>query len=146
MNRRTFLKLSTGVVLSAPSLRGAGAGPSGENRIFDELLARYLVQSRDGIVLVDYARWKSNAADRSGLADFLAALAARRPSAMGRNERFAFWANFYNATTLKIVIDSYPVRSIRDIKSDTSLFDIKRYIGPWRTKIATVENQPGFAR
>jgi hypothetical protein len=118
------------------------AGPSGENRIFDELLARYLVQSRDRIVLVDYARWKSNAADRSGLGNFLAALAARRPSAMGRNERFAFWANFYNATTLKIVIDNYPVRSIRDIKSDTSLFDIKRYIGPWRTKIATIENQP----
>jgi hypothetical protein len=136
------LKLSPVAILSAPTLHGAGASPGGENRIFDDLLARYLVESRDGIVLVDYARWNASAADRSTLTNFLTALAARRPSTMSRNERFAFWANLYNATTLKIVIDNYPVRSIRDIKSSTSLFDIKGYIGPWRTKIATIENQP----
>jgi len=142
LNRRTFLRLSTGAILSAPSLHGVGASPRSDNRIFDDLLARYLVESRDGIVLVDYARWKASAADRSSLASFLTALAARRPSTMSRNERFAFWANLYNATTLKIVIDNYPVRSIRDIKSDTGLFDLKGYIGPWRTKIATIETQP----
>ena len=51
------------------------------------------------------------------------------------------WANLYNAATLKIVVDRYPVKSIRDIKSDTGLFDVKGYIGPWRTKVATVEGR-----
>ena len=142
LNRRTLLKFSIGGILSAPSPLFAAAPRGEENRAFEELLARYLAQGNDGINRVDYARWHASAADRSRLAGYIAALAGKRPSAMARNDAFAFWANLYNAATLNVVIDNYPVRSIRDIKSVTSLFDIKGLIGPWRTKIATVENRP----
>ena len=146
MNRRTMLRLTAGGWLSAPSSLLAapakGEKDRGEkDRAFDDLLAQYLVQGGDGINRVDYTRWQASAADRATLDGYLGALAARQPSGMARNEAFAYWANLYNAATLKIVIDRYPVASIRDIKSDTSFFDVKGFIGPWRTKIATVEGR-----
>ncbi len=41
-------------------------------------------------------------------------------------QRLAFWINAYNAFTLKLVVDNYPVSSIRDIKSGLlkSVWDI----------------------
>ncbi len=60
------------------------------------------------------------------------------PSTMARNEAFAYWGNLYNAVTLKVVLDRYPVASIRDIKSDSWL-DPKAYTGPWRQPRVTVE-------
>ncbi len=33
-----------------------------------------------------------------------------------RNERYAFWINAYNAYTVQIILDNYPVDSIKDIK------------------------------
>jgi hypothetical protein len=141
MNRRAMLKLAACGLLSAPSALVAAPAKGEKDRVFDELLARYLMQGSDGINRVDYARWQASTADRAKLDGYLVALAARRPSAMARNEAFAYWANLYNAATLKVVIDRYPVKSIRDIKSETSIFDVKGYIGPWRTKIATVEGR-----
>jgi hypothetical protein len=34
------------------------------------------------------------------------------------NERLAFWINMYNAWTIKIVIDNYPLKSIKDLGAD----------------------------
>lgn len=141
LNRRTLLKISAGGILATPAPLFAAIPRSEGNRVFDELLARYLVQGDDGINRIDYDRWKANAADRSKLAGYVTALAAQNPSAMQRNEAFAYWANLYNAATLEVVIDHYPVKSIREIKSVTSIFDIKGFIGPWRTTIATVEGR-----
>lgn len=108
--------------------------------LFDELLARYVVPGSDGVNRVDYARWTANGRDRAGLARYVDALQVRAPSKMGRNEAFAFWSNLYNAVTLKVVLDRYPVASIREIKSE-GLFDPKAYLGPWRTKRVTVEGR-----
>jgi hypothetical protein len=146
MDRRYLLKLAAGGFLSAPILSApwpldAAPAKDEESHAFDALLAHYLMQGRDGINRVDYARWQTNDGDRRKLDGYLALLAARTPSAMTRNQAFAYWANLYNATTLKLVIDNYPIKSIRDIKSDASLFDVKRFFGPWRTKIATVEGR-----
>ncbi len=142
LNRRTLLKISAGGILAMPGPLSAAVPGSEENRVFDELIARYLVQGNDGINRIDYAGWKANAADRSKLAGYVAALAGQSPSAMRRNEAFAYWTNLYNSATLKVVIDHYPVKSIREIKSVTSIFDVKGYIGPWRTTVATVESRP----
>jgi hypothetical protein len=59
---------------------------------------------------------------------------------MARAEAFAYWGNLYNAVTLKVVLDRYPVDSIRDIKSD-SWFDPRAYTGPWRQLRVTVEGR-----
>jgi len=42
------------------------------------------------------------------------------------NEKIAFWINVYNAFTIKLIIDNYPVSSIKDIKKpwDKEFFSI----------------------
>lgn len=34
---------------------------------------------------------------------------------MGKNERLAYWINVYNAFTIKLILENYPVNSIKDI-------------------------------
>jgi hypothetical protein len=107
---------------------------------YDALLNRYVKASPDGVNRVDYAGWRAAAMDLAALDSYIAELSARRPSAMTRADAFAFWGNLYNAVTLKVVLDRYPVASIRDIKSD-SWFDPKAYAGPWRQSRVTVEGR-----
>lgn len=110
---------------------------------WDGLLSRYLVASGDGVNRVDYRAWKASPADRAALDRYIAGLEGTRPSAMSRNERFAYWANLYNAVTVKVILDRYPVKSITEIKSTgTGLFDFKAAQGPWRTKRVRVEGKP----
>ncbi len=66
----------------------------------------------------DYAALKKN---RSRLDAYIAALEAVTPEALGKaskQARFVFWANAYNAYTVRRVIDGYPVASIRDLGDD----------------------------
>ena len=107
----------------------------------DALLARHVVPHQDGVMRLRYAAWKASAADMGALDGWIAEAAARRPSAMPRNEAFAFWANLYNALTLKVVLDRYPVRSIRDIRSTGVPFDPRQFTGPWRTRLVTIEGR-----
>lgn len=46
-----------------------------------------------------------------------------------KNETLAFWINAYNAFTIKLIIDNYPVKSIKDIKN------------PWDKKFFTIGNK-----
>lgn len=108
----------------------AGAGTA-DHGPFDALLARRARNSRDGVVRVDYAGWKASAADRATLKAYIAGLSRVAPLTLTRPEQFAFWANLYNAVTIDVVLDAYPVRSIRDIRSGLTP-------GPWKRKVATV--------
>ncbi len=110
--------------------------------VYGELLGKYLSEGADGVVLVDYAGWSASKDDVDRLKGYVQGLAALRPSQMRREEAFAYWANLYNAITLQVILDNYPVKSIRDVKSTgTGLFDVKAYFGPWRTKRVTVEGK-----
>jgi hypothetical protein len=72
----------------------------------------------------DYAGLKK---DRAALDAYVAALEAVKPEqfqALTKRGQFAFWANAYNAYTVKRVLDGYPVQSIRDLGDDkTSVWD-----------------------
>ncbi len=105
------------------------------------LLTRYVVASPDGVNRVDYARWHASAADRKALDAVIADHAKAAPSKLARNEQFAYWANLYNAITLKVILDNYPVKSIRDIKSAGVWLDPKAFTGPWVAKRVTVEGK-----
>ncbi len=111
---------------------------------YDALLERYVTVGADGVNRVDYARWHASDADRRALDAYVENLEGRRPSAMPRDEAFAYWGNLYNALTLKLVVDRYPIDSIRDIKSEGGLLswlDYKAYLGPWRQPRTTVEGR-----
>jgi hypothetical protein len=108
---------------------------------YDAFLSRYVVLGDDGVARVRYASWAKSAADRDRLDAFLVEQARLRPSAMDEPAAFAFWANLYNALTLRVVLDAYPVASIKDIKSTGTGLDLKAWSGPWRTKLVTIEDK-----
>jgi hypothetical protein len=120
----------------AQSVAGFAANRSGSGTAnhadFDALLARRARNSRDGVVRVDYAGWKASAADRAALTAYVATLSRLNPLSLTRPEQFAFWANLYNAVTIDVVLDNWPVRSIRDIRSGLRP-------GPWRRKLVTID-------
>ena len=65
----------------------------------------------------------------------LEGLEASRPSLIrDRDEKLAFWINAYNVLAIRMVIDHYPVESIRDVGS--FLFPV------WKREIATIEGAP----
>ena len=56
------------------------------------------------------------------------------PTALNYNEAFAYWANLYNAVTIDVVLDHYPVKSILRIMSGLRP-------GPWKRKLVTVNGE-----
>lgn len=141
LSRRMALALGFALFVQGataqPATTGATADPDAP---YDALLRRYVSMGADGITRVDYARWRANSADKAALDAYIAEMSARRPSGMPRADAFAYWGNLYNAVTLKVILDRYPVASIRDIKSD-AWFDPKAYTGPWRQQRVTVEGR-----
>jgi hypothetical protein len=134
MPRRALSLLPLAMLMPRP----AAADP---DAALDALLGRYVVSHPDGVMRLRYAAWKASAADLAALEAWIAGAAARRPSAMPRDEAFAYWANLYNALTLKVVLERYPVRSIRDIRSSGVPLDPKGWFGPWRTRLVAVEGR-----
>lgn len=77
--------------------------------------------------------------DRKRLAAYLANLADARPAEMSADEKKAFYVNAYNAAAIAIVLDRYPVKSIRDI--DGAFPKIRRRIGGEELSLDDVENR-----
>ena len=84
-----------------------------------------------GVARFDYAGLTANQADRKLLKDYIAHLETKNPDTMSKNEALAYWANLYNAVTVDVIINNYPVSSIRKIRSGFS-------IGPWGKSLVTV--------
>ena len=64
---------------------------------------------------VDY---KSIQSHPENLDAYLQKLSKANPNdTWSKNETLAFWINAYNAFTIKLIIDNYPVKSINDIKN-----------------------------
>jgi hypothetical protein len=77
---------------------------------YSGLLEKYVDDGK-----VDYVSLKR---DRDRLDSYLEGLARLSPEALGRmprDEQLTFYINAYNALTLKVIIDNYPVKSIKDI-------------------------------
>ena len=105
-----------------------------DHAAWDTLLARYITRSADGVNLFAYGRVSPE--DRKRLKDYIASLESVRVSTLPQPAQMAFWINLYNAKTIDIVLDHYPVKSIRDI-SLGGLFTV----GPWKQKNMMVEGK-----
>jgi hypothetical protein len=102
---------------------------------WDTLLQTYVRESADGINRFNYRGLANSPADRQALDRYIASLEGTAPSRLNRADQFAFWANLYNAVTIDVVVERYPVRSIRDIKPHPLA------IGPWGVPRVTVEGR-----
>lgn len=103
---------------------------------WDRFLRRFVRSDADGVNRVRYA--EAGATDREALAAYIRSLGAVEISRHDRDEQLAFWINLYNAVTVAVVLDHYPVDSILDISISPGLFSV----GPWKKKLAEVEGEP----
>ena len=95
-------------------------------------LTKYVRPTPDAINLVAYG--EVTAEDRASIDGYIASLAAIDPTRLTSDEAFAYWVNLYNAVTIAVVLDHYPVASIRAIRTGLRP-------GPWRQKLVTVNGQ-----
>lgn len=98
-------------------------------------LQRYVESFPDGINRVHYRKVSEN--DRRLLDDYLKELSATRISRYRRSEQLAYWINFYNALTVRLILEHMPVKSIRDIDISPGFFAN----GPWDKKLVSVEGE-----
>ena len=62
--------------------------------------------------------YKGFLADKSLLEAYLKQLSAEIPdSNWSKNAKLAYWINVYNAFTVKLIIDNYPIKSIKNISN-----------------------------
>ena len=144
---RRHLLLGSAALLAAPLLpHGASAAsaltafaPSGgggfDHSAFNSVLSGAVVPDAEGYHRVNYKALKGkSAALKAALAQMQAAI----PSSFSKAEAKAFWINLYNAKTLDVVLDRYPVSSIKKINlGGGGLFGS----GPWSAKILNIEGQ-----
>ncbi len=108
---------------------------------WDQFLSTYVETNNNsntavrGINTLNYAHVTS--ADKQTLKNYIATLTALPISHYNRNQQRAYWINLYNALTVDVVLDHYPVKSIMDIKL-SGLFTR----GPWQEKLIRVEQHP----
>jgi hypothetical protein len=76
-------------------------------------------------------------ADKAALDTYVAMLAQVPVSRLSRPEQFAYWVNLHNAFAVKVVLDHYPVASIRDLNLARGLTQW----GPFAAKLVTVEGE-----
>ncbi len=111
--------LTVFVLLSFVFIRGAsGETFDRSHKLYGEVLSLYV---KDG--LVDYIGLKSNPGDLEAYLESTAQVTGREFEGSTREEQLAFLIDLYNARTLQLVVDNYPVKSIRDIGSGAK--------GPW---------------
>jgi Protein of unknown function, DUF547 len=113
--------------------------PSGgggfDHSAFNSVLSGSVVPDAEGYNRVNYKALKSKSA---ALKAALAQMQAAVPSTFSKAEAKAFWINLYNAKTLDVVLERYPVSSIKKINlGGGGLFGS----GPWSKKLLTVEGQ-----
>ncbi len=102
---------------------------------WNEILAAYVVEGYDGLNRFSYGAVTAD--DRQKLKQFIGAQTALAISDYARPAQKAYWINLYNAVTIDVVLDAYPVESIRDIDISPGLFSD----GPWGKELVSVDGE-----
>lgn len=106
-----------------------------DHSAWSALLKTYVKPASDGINRVDYAAFK--AGGHKALKRYLKQMTGIDPRTLERKEQFALLVNLYNAKTIDIVLDHYPVRSIKEISLGGGLFAVFAG-GPWKAKVLAI--------
>lgn len=109
-SRSSFLFLLLILVsCHSPVVGKAGSTPP-SHQLWNELLEAHVKPNG----LVDY---KGFIREKPKLERYLKLLSENAPdrSKWSKNEQLAYWINVYNAFTVKLIVDFYPTKSIRDL-------------------------------
>jgi hypothetical protein len=99
------------VILSCQSYSPGMAGTTPpSHQIWDQLVKAHVKPNG----MVDY---KGFIRDKNKLESYLKLLSDNAPDrkTWSKNQQLAYWINAYNAFTVKLIVDNYPTKSIRDL-------------------------------
>jgi hypothetical protein len=146
LSRRSFLSalgFAAGIATVLPASAAATPpltkfAPNGtksiDHSIFASLLRRFVKRGSDRYNRVDYRAFEGSG--HADLKSYLAMLEMADPTRLSHAEAQAYWVNLYNAKTLDVVLDHYPVSSIKNINlGGGGLFGS----GPWSKKLLNVD-------
>ena len=117
-----------------------------DSAAYADILAKYVEKRPGELTLFRYGAVTD--ADKQALKKQIADWQAIDETKLDRDQKFVFFVNLYNSLTLDVVLDHYPVKTIRDIKikkPDQGLFASLSgafTIGPWSDKLVTVNGTP----
>ncbi|MFK7838722.1 MAG: DUF547 domain-containing protein [Bdellovibrionales bacterium] len=117
-----------------PALANTGEQTDIDHTQWDNFLKTYTAKDDQGVVRVNYANVSDT--DHSTLKSYITTLSTLETSNLSKDAQLSYWTNLYNATTVNVILENYPVNSIRDIKD--GLLDL----GPWDDKRLTLNGRP----
>lgn len=102
-----------------------------DHSVWQEILDEHLIgDDASGVNLVDYQSIKDEA--QQDLDGYIAYLTSLDPRKYRRLEQFAYWVNLYNALTVSVILQNYPIESITKISKKTLAF------GPWDDVVTSI--------
>lgn len=120
------------------TLREAYANEPGgsrfDHRLLDELLKSHVVAGG----WVDY---RGLSLESGKLDDYLARVAEAPFDKLGRDEKLALLLNAYNAFTLRLILDHYPIDSIRSIPDSQRWAAVRWKVGPHIWSLNQIEHE-----
>lgn len=103
-----------------------------DHGVYDRLLKKHVNEKG----LVDYKGFK---ADENAFNQYLDLLSKNPPAASwSKQDQMAYWINAYNAYTIRLILDHYPVKSIKDIGSKIKIPFVTT---PWAAKFFSIGGQ-----
>ncbi|WP_070970313.1 DUF547 domain-containing protein [Vibrio sonorensis] len=101
------------------------------HQTWQNLLDAYLVKEEEH-ALFQYAKVSDQ--DKSLLKAYITQLEDVDPLILNRAEQYAYWVNLYNAVTVDLILDAYPIKSITKLGG---LFTF----GPWGEDVVVVNGK-----
>ena len=104
-----------------------------EHAQWQTILDDYLVTDTDsGVNLFDYLGLIDDG--REPLDQYVSDITSKNPLLFNRAEQKAYWINLYNAVTVALILDNYPLASITEIGGKLGSF------GPWDNDVVVVNS------
>ena len=104
-----------------------------DHAIWQDILSRYVRIGEDGINLFAYE--SASQSSNLELNDYIQYMQGIDPRSYSLGEQRAYWINLYNALTVGLIIENYPVESTTKIGDGFFRF------GPWDDEIAQVAEE-----
>ncbi len=118
-----MMKLRNSIVIIFASITFGVTAQNFDNSIWNKTLESYVNENGN----VNYKVLKENDAD---LNTYLRQFEKINPTEQWtKAEKLAYWINAYNAFTIKLIIDNYPIKSIKDIEK------------PWDKKFISIDGE-----
>lgn len=81
-----------------------------DHGVYDAILENYVSGG-----YFDYESFHENDDSRNQLNQYRYRMSRVNPDDLDEREALAYWINLYNAATLRLIMDNYPLKSIRDL-------------------------------